>query len=38
MQSATGVPAVVWALVWSSLAIVILWQAVRVAYLARPAP
>jgi hypothetical protein len=38
MAAATGVPAFVWAIVWSGLAILILWQAVRMAYLSQPAP
>jgi hypothetical protein len=32
MQQATGVPAIVWALLWSTIALLILWQAVRLAY------
>ncbi|KPL81169.1 M50 family metallopeptidase [Herpetosiphon geysericola] len=32
MQQATGVPAILWALVWSGIALLILWQAIRFAY------
>lgn len=32
MQQATGVPALVWALLWSGIALLILWQSVRLAY------
>jgi hypothetical protein len=32
MAQSTGIPAVVWSLVWSGLALVILWQALRLAY------
>ncbi|HEY1012556.1 MAG TPA: M50 family metallopeptidase [Herpetosiphonaceae bacterium] len=35
MQQATGVPSVVWALLWSGLAGLILWQAIRLAYFGR---
>jgi hypothetical protein len=32
MQQATGVPSLVWALLWSAVALLILWQSVRMAY------
>lgn len=33
MQQATGVPALVWAILWSGLSLLILWQAIRWAYV-----
>jgi hypothetical protein len=32
MQQLTGVPGIVWALLWSAVALLILWQSVRIAY------
>lgn len=32
MQQATGIPAIVWAILWSAIALLILWQSVRLAY------
>ncbi|HYF61490.1 MAG TPA: M50 family metallopeptidase, partial [Herpetosiphonaceae bacterium] len=32
MQQITGVPGLVWALLWSAAALLILWQSVRIAY------
>ena len=33
MQQATGVPAIIWAIIWSGLSLLILWQAIRLAYV-----
>lgn len=38
MAMLTGVPAVVWALLWSGIAITILWQSLRIAYRRPPPP
>lgn len=32
MAQATGVPAIVWAVVWSAIALIILWFSLRIAY------
>ena len=32
MQQITGVPGLIWALLWSAVALLILWQSVRMAY------
>ena len=38
MASATGIPAIVWAVLWSVVALAILWSSLRFAYRRPPSP